>query len=356
MLVIFALLMGGRLYGIVGAFLALPLAAIVRETRRLLPRAPGARALGRRRRAADARPTGRRRRRRRRTAAARSAATPAADEAAYCAACGTELAGADEAAAAAVGRALVDSLSAMAASRTDAPAALRADGAVQDLRRPPRAPGRLVRRRAGRAASRSSGPNGAGKTTLLQILAGALRADRRQRLARPPRGRLGPAAAGDLLEALRRARTCGCSPGSRRSPTSTRRSTGCSTRPACATAPATPSARCRAATSSGVNIAVGLLGDPPVAAARRAVLVARPAPARAAVGVRGGLAPSGGTTVVYSTHNVAEAERYADRLLVLADGELLFTGTPAELERATGEHDASTSRARSCASCARRGH
>ena len=45
----------------------------------------------------------------------------------------------------------------------------------------------------------------------------------------------------------------------------------------------------------------------------------------------------GGTTVVYSTHNVAEAERYADRVLVLADGELLFTGTPAELERAVGE-------------------
>ena len=34
----------------------------------------------------------------------------------------------------------------------------------------------------------------------------------------------------------------------------------------------------------------------------------------------GGLAGAG-TTVVYSTHNVAEAERYADRLLVLADGE-----------------------------------
>ncbi|HTE59431.1 MAG TPA: ABC transporter ATP-binding protein, partial [Solirubrobacteraceae bacterium] len=53
-----------------------------------------------------------------------------------------------------------------------------------------------------------------------------------------------------------------------------------------------------------------------------------------------GLARDGETTVVYSTHNVAEAERYADRLLVLADGELLFTGTPAELERATGEHEA----------------
>jgi ABC-2 type transport system ATP-binding protein len=41
-----------------------------------------------------------------------------------------------------------------------------------------------------------------------------------------------------------------------------------------------------------------------------------------------------GTAVVFSTHNVTEAERYADRLLVLADGELLFTGRPAELERA----------------------
>ena len=43
-----------------------------------------------------------------------------------------------------------------------------------------------------------------------------------------------------------------------------------------------------------------------------------------------------GTTVVYSTHNVAEAERYADRVLVLVDGELIFTGTPAELERTVG--------------------
>jgi ABC-2 type transport system ATP-binding protein len=51
----------------------------------------------------------------------------------------------------------------------------------------------------------------------------------------------------------------------------------------------------------------------------------------------GGLA-RGGTTVVYSTHDVAEAERHADRVLVLADGELLFCGTPAALEQATGSH------------------
>ena len=72
------------------------------------------------------------------------------------------------------------------------------------------------------------------------------------------------------------------------------------------------------------------------AAARRADLLARPAPARAAVGVRRAAWPSGGTTVVYATHNVAEAERYADRVLVLADGELLFSGSPRELERTVG--------------------
>jgi ABC-2 type transport system ATP-binding protein len=44
-----------------------------------------------------------------------------------------------------------------------------------------------------------------------------------------------------------------------------------------------------------------------------------------------------GTAVVYSTHDVGEAERYADRVLVLADGELLFTGTPRELEGVVGD-------------------
>jgi ABC-2 type transport system ATP-binding protein len=43
-----------------------------------------------------------------------------------------------------------------------------------------------------------------------------------------------------------------------------------------------------------------------------------------------------GTTVVYATHNIQEADRYAVRVLVLADGELLFTGPPRELERVVG--------------------
>jgi ABC-2 type transport system ATP-binding protein len=44
-----------------------------------------------------------------------------------------------------------------------------------------------------------------------------------------------------------------------------------------------------------------------------------------------------GTTVVYSTHNVVEAERYADRVLVLADGERLFWGRPEELHETVAE-------------------
>jgi len=43
-----------------------------------------------------------------------------------------------------------------------------------------------------------------------------------------------------------------------------------------------------------------------------------------------------GRCVLFSTHNVAEAERYAQRVVVLADGELLFNGSPGELATAAG--------------------
>jgi lipooligosaccharide transport system ATP-binding protein len=43
-----------------------------------------------------------------------------------------------------------------------------------------------------------------------------------------------------------------------------------------------------------------------------------------------------GTTVVYATHHIPEADRYADQLIVLADGERVFDGSPRELEQATG--------------------
>jgi ABC-2 type transport system ATP-binding protein len=46
-----------------------------------------------------------------------------------------------------------------------------------------------------------------------------------------------------------------------------------------------------------------------------------------------------GTTVIYSTHHLLEAERYSDRLLVLADGERVFDGTSNELHAAVSDSD-----------------
>ncbi len=44
-----------------------------------------------------------------------------------------------------------------------------------------------------------------------------------------------------------------------------------------------------------------------------------------------------GRTIVFSTHNVAEAQRHASRLIVLADGRILFDGSPAALLAAAGQ-------------------
>jgi ABC-2 type transport system ATP-binding protein len=81
-----------------------------------------------------------------------------------------------------------------------------------------------------------------------------------------------------------------------------------------------------------VNIAIGLIGDPAVLLLDEPSSALDPRQRERLWQFIGGL----GTTVVFSTHDVGEAERYADRLLVLADGELLFTGTPDELNRTTG--------------------
>jgi ABC-2 type transport system ATP-binding protein len=84
-----------------------------------------------------------------------------------------------------------------------------------------------------------------------------------------------------------------------------------------------------------VNIAIGLLTEPTV------LLLDEPST---------GLDPrqrerlwefvlqlaGSGTTVIYSTHHLLEAERYGNRLLVLADGEAVFDGTSDQLHDAVG--------------------
>jgi ABC-2 type transport system ATP-binding protein len=81
-----------------------------------------------------------------------------------------------------------------------------------------------------------------------------------------------------------------------------------------------------------VNIAIGLLPAPPVVLLDEPSSSLDPRQRQRLWEFIAGLRDRG-TTVVFSTHNVFEAERYADRVLVLVDGELLFTGTPAELQR-----------------------
>jgi ABC-2 type transport system ATP-binding protein len=82
-----------------------------------------------------------------------------------------------------------------------------------------------------------------------------------------------------------------------------------------------------------VNIAIGLLSDPAVLLLDEPSASLDPRQRERLWEFIGGLAGRG-TSVIYSTHNVAEAERYADRVLVLVDGDLIFTGTPSELRNA----------------------
>jgi ABC-2 type transport system ATP-binding protein len=86
-----------------------------------------------------------------------------------------------------------------------------------------------------------------------------------------------------------------------------------------------------------LNIAVGLLPEPPALLLDEPSASLDPRQRERLWEFIGGLTARG-TAVVFATHNVAEVARYADRVLVLVDGELLFTGTPAALERTVAGH------------------
>jgi ABC-2 type transport system ATP-binding protein len=226
----------------------------------------------------------------------------------------------------------------MAASRTDAPEALRAEALSKSY----------GRRRALEAVSFSAapgelvaiiGPNGAGKTTLLQILAGALTPtagsvslDRRDVGWVPQE----PAIYSKLSvrENLRLFARLEKVDDVSRAVDRMLDQTGLGDRAG------DPVGTLSGGNQQRVNIAVGLLGEPAVLLLDEPSSALDPRQRERLWEFVSALARVGGTTVVFSTHNVAEAERYADRLLVLADGELLFVGTPGELERATPEHEA----------------
>jgi ABC-2 type transport system ATP-binding protein len=91
-----------------------------------------------------------------------------------------------------------------------------------------------------------------------------------------------------------------------------------------------PVSRLSGGNQQRVNIAIGLLADPAVLLLDEPSAALDPRQRERLWDFISGLQ----ATVMFSTHDVAEAERFGERVLVLADGELLFDGTPAQLERA----------------------
>jgi ABC-2 type transport system ATP-binding protein len=82
-----------------------------------------------------------------------------------------------------------------------------------------------------------------------------------------------------------------------------------------------------------INIAIGLLAQPVALLLDEPSVGLDPRQRARLWGFVLALAESG-TTVIFSTHDIQEAERYGRRLLVLADGERLFDGSPEALRDA----------------------
>jgi ABC-2 type transport system ATP-binding protein len=76
-----------------------------------------------------------------------------------------------------------------------------------------------------------------------------------------------------------------------------------------------------------INIAIGLLARPAVLLLDEPSVGLDPRQRARLWEFVSALAEERGTTVIFSTHDIQEAERYGGRLLVLADGEPLFDGS-----------------------------
>jgi ABC-2 type transport system ATP-binding protein len=181
------------------------------------------------------------------------------------------------------------------------------------------------------------GPNGAGKTTLLSILAGIQRADSGS-VSRPP-GEIGwvPQQAAvynklTVAENLRLFARLEKRPDVDAAVEGMLAQTGLEERRD------DPVAQLSGGNRQRVNIAIGLLASPDVLLLDEPSAALDPRQRERLWEFIGGLAAAG-RTVIYSTHNVQEAERYAAQVVVLADGERLFAGSPRELEGIVGATD-----------------
>jgi ABC-2 type transport system ATP-binding protein len=180
------------------------------------------------------------------------------------------------------------------------------------------------------------GPNGAGKTTLLSILAGALKPDAGE--VRSPNGDVGWVPQQAALyrrltveeNLLLFARLEG-----REDPRGAVEEmlelTGLGPRRDEIVA------RLSGGNQQRINIAIGLLARPATLLLDEPSVGLDPRQRARLWEFVAGLAADGGATVIFSTHDIQEAERYGQRLLVLADGESLFDGSAQELRAAVRE-------------------
>jgi len=83
-----------------------------------------------------------------------------------------------------------------------------------------------------------------------------------------------------------------------------------------------------------INIAIGLLAQPLVLLLDEPSVGLDPRQRARLWEFVSALASRRGTTVIFSTHDIQEAERFGQRLLVLADGEALFDGAADGLREA----------------------
>src|SRR5688500_17461008 len=177
------------------------------------------------------------------------------------------------------------------------------------------------------------GPNGAGKTTLLSILRGLLHPT-----SGPVQGGEGgigwvpqqPAAYGKLSVAENLRLFARLEPGVSDAEAGVQRALE---HPGLAERAGDELGELSGGNRQRVNIAIGLLADPPVLLLDEPSGALDPRQRERLWGFITALTARG-TAVIFCTHDIAEAERHADRILVLADGDLLFDGSPAELKNA----------------------
>jgi ABC-2 type transport system ATP-binding protein len=176
------------------------------------------------------------------------------------------------------------------------------------------------------------GPNGAGKTTLLSILAGIFEPDEGE--VRVPSGGVGwvpqQAALYRRLTVEENLLLFARLEGHEDPHASTEEMLGLA---GLGERRGEIVARLSGGNQQRINIAIGLLSRPAVLLLDEPSVGLDPRQ-RARLWEFVSALAGRGTTVIFSTHDIQEAERYGRRLLVLADGESLFDGPAEELREA----------------------